>query len=216
MGWRDYAIATLTVGITATTYGYMTMRRSRDIAAQNWIAAQDTTRLVQRDKENEAVVYARAIRQIRVSLDKATQRALKAEGRAKARASTGVTVQVGSMVAESSHALLPNPEGTGEWLEDSVRLQGPPITGRISVAIKPDVAVWNYALQPDPVTLGYTLACGDKGAVVAIKVPDWASVSIDSGAVDPEVCHKKSSRFFLGAGLGAAATLVTLMLLGGN
>ncbi len=211
--WKNVALLGLLVSTIGGLYLWRNASRTAAIAAQNEIAARDTTRLVLVDKAEQAAIYARVIRQMGVQLDKTTRRALKAEGNAKPRARTGIVVQASPVRRDTTHVLVP--QANGPWLADSLQLQGPPITGTVNVKIKPDSAIWRYDLRPDPITLGYTLACGDKGAVVAIKVPDWASVSIDSGAVDPEVCHKKSSKFLLGAGLGAAAAAVlTTLLLG--
>ena len=61
----------------------------------------------------------------------------------------------------------------------------------ISVPTNPELPseVEFTALRVDPFDITYLLGCSDNVAVVDVQAPPWANMSINPGAVDPDVCN---------------------------
>ena len=93
---------------------------------------------------------------------------------------------------------------------DTLRFDKPPVTGYVSVLVRPRGFDWGWDLTPTPVPLRMTFACGKTGPEVIAVTPDWAKVDIGMPEVKDVVCTPRK-----GFPWGYLLTATTAIIFGG-
>lgn len=166
-------------------------KRSAILANENLIAEKDIShRLLVSGMEQEAV-YARSLRQYRVRLDGALQRAATAE-----HLTAQLQAQLTTTVRPVDTVVVTHPVGgvVDSVYRDTLRLDGPPITGDVAVAIPLPLGptTWHPRLSVTPIPLTVAVGCREgKPPEILVHSPEWATVDIGLGTLDPNLCHPK-------------------------
>jgi hypothetical protein len=80
--------------------------------------------------------------------------------------------------------------------ETTFGVEGPPVDGTVSVFVPGSAGPWRMTtdLTIRPLGITYAIGCDDaNSAIVTASSPSWATVTLNRGTVDPNVCHPRST-----------------------